>query len=98
MEIKPLFARVLLKRARAEKIGSIILPNDVRKRHASLKCRVVAKGPGADDSIRVGSDILIGQYAGAWLSADGSPVPDEKSDEAEFYIVNDEDIIAEVAP
>ncbi len=95
MNLKPLFGRVLLRREKAEKIGSIILPDDAAKRHATLKCEVLAKGPQADETIRVGMQVIVGQYAGAWLNAAGNPVP--KPDDAEYYVCLDEDIIAEVA-
>jgi co-chaperonin GroES (HSP10) len=89
--IKPLFARVLLEREKPEKIGSIHVPQEFAARQASTKCRVVAKGPNADESIRIGSWVLIGKFAGDWIDEDGKPVP-----EGQFYICQDEDIIAEL--
>ena len=91
--IKPLFARVLLRREKEEKIGSIILPDDAQKRYASLRCKVLAVGPAADPSIAVGTTVLIGQHAGAWINLKGTPgLPDGE----ERYIVQDEDILCEV--
>ena len=92
MKLIPLFARVLLKRPRADKKGSIIIPDTAQQRHATLKCEVLAKGPAADKSIRVGAHVLIGQFAGAWLDEDGNQVP-----EGEYYICADEDILCEVS-
>ena len=93
-ELKPLFARVLLEREKAIKVGNILLPDSAAKRHASLKCRVLAKGPNADESIRIGSMVIIGMHAGAWLNAEGKSVA--QPEDAELYIVVDEDIICEV--
>lgn len=91
--IKPLFARVLLQRERAKKIGNIILPDDAQRKHAFTKARVIAVGPSADDSIEVGAEVLIGRYAGDWLNEDGSPGQTED----EYFIVQDEDILAVVS-
>lgn len=95
VKITPLFGRVLLERPKREKIGSLILPADSQKRHATLRCKVLAKGPNADDSVKVGSQVVIGMHAGAWVNAEGEPVT--RPDQAEFYIVNDEDILFEVS-
>lgn len=92
MKLKPLFARVLLKRPRADKRGSIYIPETAQQRHATLRCEVLAKGPAVDSSINVGATVLIGQYAGAWLDEEGNQVP-----EGEFFICADEDILCEVS-
>lgn len=93
--LKPLFARVLLEREKAAMIGNIVIPDEVRARHSGLKCRVLAVGPNADDQINVGSWVLIGQHAGAWLDENGAPVA--TADDAKLYIVQDEDILCEVS-
>ncbi len=92
--IKPLFDLVLLERAKAEKIGSIIVPRDMQKRHATLRCRVVAKGPNADESVPIGAWVLIGIHTGTWINADGRPVADQST--AEFFICQDRDVLAVV--
>lgn len=92
--MKPLFARVLVHRPLKKKEGSIIIPEMAQLRHASLKCKVLAVGPTADKSIQVGKWYLIGQHAGAWLDADGNPVA--KVDGAEYFIVQDEDLLVEL--
>jgi co-chaperonin GroES (HSP10) len=89
--LKPLFDRVLLKRPKLEKVGSIFIPQDQQKRQASLKCEIVAVGPGVSDGIQPGMKVLIGQYAGEWFDSDGKVNP-----EGEFYICTDADLIAEV--
>ncbi len=95
MNIKPLFARVLLERHKVEKIGSIQLPESMAKQQARLKCKVLAVGPHADESIKTGSVVLIGRHAGDWLNTEGKPV--SNADDAELFIVQDEDILAEVS-
>jgi co-chaperonin GroES (HSP10) len=91
--VKPLFARVLLERPKEEKIGSVLLPEESKKRLARLKCQVLAVGPNADPAIKVGQAVLIGRHAGDWINADGLPgIPDDTT--KEFFIVQDEDILA----
>ena len=92
--IKPLFARVLLKREKPEKIGSIFIPTDAAKRNAPLRGVAVATGPTCAPTIHVGRTYLLGQYAGAWVNEKGQVVP--AGDDAEFFIVQDEDLLAEV--
>ena len=98
--LAPLFKRVLLQREISEKKGSIYLPKSHQLRHAALKCTVVAIGDDVNDEvatntrISVGDVVIIGKHAGAWLDHDGNPVDDP--DTAEFYIIQDEDILARV--
>lgn len=87
--LKPLFARVLLKREKLVKVGSIYVPDSEQKRQASLKCKVIEVGPTCDKSIQPGMTVIMGQYAGAWLDADGKAVPD-----GDYYICCDEDLLA----
>lgn len=90
LAIEPLFARVLLKREKL-KNKSLLIPDDVAIRNASLRCVVLALGPNADESINVGDDVIIGKFAGTWLDEDGKAVSD-----GEYFIVADEDILARV--
>ena len=93
--MKPLFARVLLERQKADKIGSIHIPDESQKRMAFTKCKVIAVGPTCEDDIEelVGCDVLIGRHAGDWVNADG--VPGIPSDETkEYFIVQEEDLLA----
>lgn len=98
--MKPLFRRVLLERRIAEKKGSVLLPKQYQLRHAALKCTVIAVGPDVNDDIvtktkiAVGDVVIIGKHTGAWLDTEGNPVDDP--DTAEFYIIQDEDILAKV--
>lgn len=90
--LQPLFARVLLKREKVDKKGSIYIPESVQERYAGLKCEVLAVGPNADESIKVGDSVIIGKYSGTWVDEDGKVTP-----EGEYYICNDEDLLAKVA-
>lgn len=96
MKLKPLFDRVLLERVRATQMGSIIIPDNVAERHASLKCRVLQVGVQCDEEIKdlLGHEVLIGKNAGTWLSAEGNAVL--KADEAAFFIVMEGDILCAV--
>ncbi len=94
MKLKPLFARVLLRREKFEKSGSIIIPESQHKRYSSLRCIVLGKGLEADPSIKVGSTVLVGQHAGAWVNAEGNPAAD--NDEEEFFLCQDEDLLCTI--
>ena len=91
MSLKPLFARVLLKRDIPDKIGALVVPEQYAKRNASLMCKVIAVGPTADKSIESGMTVLVGQHAGAWLDENGASVPS-----GDYFIAMDEDILCEV--
>jgi co-chaperonin GroES (HSP10) len=90
--IQPLGDRILLKRNVAEKVGSILLPDDAQKRLAKLRCEVIRCGPACEWGLRPGDEVIIGQYAGTWLTEEGSPVVE--AEEAFFYICGEADIIA----
>lgn len=94
--LEPLFARVLLEREKLVKVGEIFIPDQAQKRNATLKCKVLAVGPSVDDSIKklVGKWVLLGRHAGDWINEEGDPVA--KDDTKEYYICQDEDILAEV--
>lgn len=89
--VVPLFARVLLWRRKAEKIGSLYIPDEAAKRHASLRCTVLAVGPTADASVKIGDEVLVGRYAGDWLNLNGDPIT--KNEEAELFVAADEDLL-----
>lgn len=86
----PLFARVLIKREIEEKRGSIILPD--AKRHARSEGVIIAKGSTADESIKVGSKVIFGKHAGAWLDATYTKGAD--NDDGTLFICMDEDVLA----
>lgn len=87
--LEPLFGRVLIDRQTVTTATKtkLIIPELADKRNAPAKGRVIAKGPTADASIPIGAMVLHGQHAGAWI----------KEGEREFYIVQDEDILAVVS-
>jgi chaperonin GroES len=89
--LKPLFARVLLKRETLKKVGSIIIPESSQDRHARCCGTILALGPSASDQLNIGDRVVFGKYAGSWLDEDG-----RDNNEGEFYIVQDEDILAVV--
>lgn len=95
--MKPLFARVLLKRKRFDKsAGGIIIPGDAQKRLASLRCTVVALGPTCECDLKPGDEVLIGIHAGTWVNEDGSPVTEPEK--AEFFVCQEEDVILKYEP
>lgn len=98
--LQPLFARVLLEREVATKIGSILMPKTTQMKFASLKAKVLAIGPDVNDAertntvINVGDTVIVGKHAGSWLDDSGQPADD--ADKAKYYIVADEDILCVV--
>jgi len=86
----PLFARVLIKREIEEKRGSIILPD--AKRHARCEGIIIAKGPTADESIKIGQKAIFGRHAGAWL--DATYTKGAENDDGTLFICQDEDLLA----
>ena len=92
--LEPMFARVLLERERPQQVGKIIIPDTAKIRNAPCKGRVIAVGPNADPSIKVGEWYIFGQHSGAWVNTEGRPaatVDDEK-----YFVCQDEDLIARV--
>ena len=92
--MKPLFARVLLERPKAEKIGNIHVPKESQRRLATLRCKVIAVGDNCEDEIKelIGRDVLIGRFAGDWMNIEGIPgLPDDGT--KEYFICQEEDIL-----
>lgn len=84
MKLRPLFARVLLKRDKFEvSKGGIVIPVSAQKRHSENVGVVLAVGPAADPTIEVGARVMIGKMAGDWISQGGE----------EVYIAQDEDLL-----
>lgn len=102
VKYKPLFGRVLIKREVHEKIGSVLLPDNIQKRHAKCEGVVVDKGPTADESIQIGSRVIFGRHAGTWLDAtyglvrdpSGKAVGVSDQDDGTLFLCQDEDILA----
>ena len=90
MKLEPLFARVLMRRE-ALKSKSLVLPDSAAIRNAPARGRVIAIGPTADKSIKVGETYVFGQHSGAWLNTEGKPATD-----ADYFVCQDEDLICRV--
>lgn len=95
MSLRPLFARVLIKRDKLNG-GSIIIPHEAARRNAPSTGTVLAAGRSCEDEVKalLGKKVLFGQHAGAWVNEDGTAVTREE--DQEFFVCQDEDIIAEV--
>lgn len=89
----PLFGRVLLRRERLKKQGSIIIPEESRRRHSKAKGEVLAVGENCSDTVKglVGKTVFIGAHAGAWLDANG--IETDAEDDAEFFICAEDDLL-----
>ena len=72
---KPLADRVLIEPAPAEQktASGIIIPDSAKEK--PLKGKVIAAGPGKPDepmTVKVGDDVLFGQYSGTEIKLDGT--------------------------
>lgn len=85
----PFFAYVILEREKLKSKGGLIIPESAEKRNAPAKGVVVSVGPTAEDEIKklVGKTVIFKRHAGDWMTAPGGE---------EFYVVQEEDILAEV--
>lgn len=85
LPLRPLFARVLLKRDSSEVTkGGILLPTAKQE----VRGQIVAVGETCADIIKgmVGKTVYFGKFSGDWL----------KHNDDEYFICQDEDILAEV--
>ncbi len=84
----PLFARVLLKRDKVEKIGSIILPADAVGKYNPEKGILIAVGHTVDEIITdlIGKTVMFAKYSGAWI----------KIQEDEYFMCQEEDLLGVV--
>lgn len=89
--LKPLYARVILKRDDLNTKSRLLIPDHVKKRNAPSRGVVIAKGPSASDEVEVGKTYLFGQHAGAWINENGVAAPDEST--AQYYLCMDEDLL-----
>ena len=87
MHLEPKFARVVVRRDKVQK-GRILIPETAEKRNAPNLGVVVAVGPTADQTIKPGMRVLFGRHAGDWMKVDGI--------DEELYILQDEDVLAEI--
>ena len=97
LPLRPLFDRVLLQREKLTHSGSILIPEEAAKRHAPNRGTIVAIGPNVEPGLEVGCAYIFGAYAGTWINAKGSPLlQGDNVADAEFYVCQDTDLIAEV--
>ncbi len=87
--IKPLGARVVIKRVEAEEKtkSGIVLPGQAKEQPQMAE--VVAVGPGTEDEkmeLKVGDKVVFSKYAGTEIKYDGE----------EYTIMKQEDILAVV--
>lgn len=84
----PLFARVLLKRAKVEKIGSIILPSAAVSKYNPEEGILVAIGHTVDEVIKdiIGKKVMFAKYSGAWI----------KIQDEEYFMCQEEDLLGVV--
>jgi len=83
-KIRPLAKRILVKRCEAaQKIGAILLPEGAKEK--PKEGEIVAIGP-EQKGLKVGERVLFGAYAGVQVS----------SDEGDFLVMSEEDILAVV--
>lgn len=104
---RPIFGRVLLERKTLSKVGSIIIPEDQRKRQAVCKGKIVALGETAGwtkayrdggneymmRSFKVGDQVSFGRHAGAWLD-ESYGITENSNDDAPYFLCADVDILA----
>ncbi len=104
---RPIFGRVLLERKTLNKVGSIIIPEDQRKRQAVCKGKVVGMGETAGwtlsydktgnekmtKAFEVGDVVSFGRHAGTWLDQSYG-ITENANDDAPYFLCADLDILA----
>lgn len=101
----PLFGRVLIKREVQTQSGGVLIPETIAKRHARCEGEIIAKGPSADESIKVGDRVIFGRHAGTWLDAtyapvrgpNGQPFGITDKDDGTLFLCQDEDLLAVIS-
>lgn len=92
MQIKPLYDRVLLKRAEAEEEvrGGIIIPDTAKEKPQEAEVVAVGEGKYDDEgkrlpmTVKAGDRVLIGKYSGTEI----------KIGDTEHTIVREDEILA----
>lgn len=94
MALKPLFARVLLRREKL-KSSKLILLDETQRKNARFRGEVLAVGPTCEPDIKelVGKTVTFGIYAGTWINEDGTV---SSSDSTDLFVCSEEDLIAVV--
>lgn len=106
---RPLLGRVLIEREVIKQTsGGIMLPENIQKRHAASKGKILALGEtagftktydkdGIEQVIRIlkeGDNVIFGKHAGTWL--DATYQGDKALDDGTLFLCMDEDILAVV--
>lgn len=100
----PLFGRVIIKREIDTKIGSVLLPEHITKRHARCEGVIVAVGPTVDESIKPGMHVIFGRHSGTWLDGTYSLAKNAQgqsgikdNDDGVYFLCQDEDLLATIS-
>jgi chaperonin GroES len=94
MNLKPLYDRVVVKPIEAEEktAGGILIPDNAKEKPTKGEVVAVGEGKALDNGqlrapkVKVGDQVIYGQYAGSSYKQDG----------VEFKIVREDDILAVV--
>lgn len=106
ISLKPKFDYVVIKREKPQRKAEslIALPADVLKDYAPNRGVVVAVGPTTGyvnkdgtviDSVTVGTRVIFKKFAGAAISATGTPL-DRDNEDVEYWVIKDSDILCEI--
>lgn len=81
----PLFARVLLKREKTDKIGSILLPDSAVGKYNPEEGVIVSVGHTVDQEVRdlIGKKVMFAKYSGSWI----------KIKNTEYFLCQEEDLL-----
>lgn len=105
IKYQPKYGRVLIERKINKKIGSLILPDGVDKRHAPCEGTIVALGETAGwtdvydaegnkspkQTLAIGDEVIFGRHSGAWLNSTSL-----EKDDGTLFICQDEDILVTI--
>lgn len=81
----PLFARVLLRRNKVDKIGSIIIPEQSVNKYNPEEGVLIAAGHTCEPEIKdlIGKKVMFAKYSGAWVKIAGE----------EYFMCQEEDLL-----
>jgi|TARA_R110002020_G_scaffold84472_4_gene209231 co-chaperonin GroES (HSP10) len=92
VQLEPKFARVLVKRQSLKETlkTSLEIPEEYERRNAPNRGTVIAVGETCEDFITalMGKTIIFGRHAGDWIDGD--------EEDTGLYILQEEDILAEI--
>jgi chaperonin GroES len=84
----PLFARVVLRREKVNKIGSILLPDSTADKHTPEEGILIAAGHTCEPEVSnlIGKKVIFAKYSGSWI----------KVGDDEYFICQEEDLLGGV--